>query len=118
MVEALRQQACGGRQVYIMGKGGEHCTVRMGMPKKPKVREREAEASVVKRCPAGLPCSGAGGAGFFPVGEKKYPVLPANGTFARGDRIQKFGWVEGKTACKEKPHTAIRVRQNSFEKFS
>ena len=78
VVEALRQQACGGRQIYIIGKGGEHCTVRMGMPKKPEVREREVEASVVKRCPAGLPCSGAVGAGFFPVGEKKYPVLPAN----------------------------------------
>ena len=57
VVEALRQQACGGRQVYIMGKGGEHCTVRMGMPKKPEAREREVEASVVKRCPAGLPVS-------------------------------------------------------------
>lgn len=78
VVEALRQQACGGRQVYIIGKGGDHCTVRMGMPKKPEVREREVEASVVKRCPAGLPCSGAVGAGVFPVGEKKYPVLPAN----------------------------------------
>ena len=70
VVEALRQQACGGRQIYIIGKGGEHCTVRMGMPKKPEVREREVEASVVKRCPAGLPCSGAVGAGFFPVGGK------------------------------------------------
>jgi hypothetical protein len=116
VVEALRQQACGGRQVYIIGKGGEHCTVRMGMPKKPEVREREVEASVVKRCPAGLPCSGTVGAGVFPVGEKKHPVLPANGTFASGKRIQKCGWVEERTACKEKPHTAIRVRQNSFEK--
>ena len=32
------------------------------------------------------------------------------------ERIHKCGWVEERTACKEKPHTAIRVRQNSFEK--
>ena len=25
------------------------------------------------------------------------------------ERIHKCGWVEGRTACKEKPHTAIRV---------
>ena len=69
---------CVNRRVVVgkyisWGKGGEHCTVRMGMPKKPQVREREVEASVVKRSPAGLPCSGAGGAGFFPVGENNYP---------------------------------------------
>ena len=73
--------------------GGEHCTVRMGMPKKPEVREREVEASVVKRCPAGLPCSGAVDAGVFPVGEKKYPVLPANGTFI--GRTDSRIWVGG-----------------------
>ena len=115
VVEALRQQACGGRQVYIMGKGGEHCTVRMGMTKKPEVREREVEASVVKRCPAGLPCSGAGGAGFFPVGEKRQPFCRRMAR-SSAERIQGYGWVEERTACKEKPHTAIRVRQNSFEK--
>ena len=76
------------------------------MPKKPEVREREVEASVVKRCPAGLPCSGAVGAGFFPVGEKRHAFCRR--THSSAERIQGYGWVEERTACKEKPHTKNR----------
>ena len=82
--------------------GGEHCTVRMGMPKKPEVREREVEASVVKRCPAGLPCSGAGGAGFFPVGEKIYPVLPTNGVHRQNGFKDMGGWRKEPLAKKNR----------------
>ena len=60
-------------------------------------------------------CFGAGGAGFFPVGEKRQPFCRRMAR-SSAERIQGYGWVEERTACKEKPHTAIRVRQNSFEK--
>ena len=64
----------------------------MGMPKKPEVREREVEASVVKRCPAGLPCSGAVGAGVFPVGEKRHPFCQRTPFAGRTDSKM---WVGG-----------------------
>ena len=63
MCEEWWWKRCVNRRVVVgkyisWGKGGgEHCTVRIGMPKKPEARKREVEASVVKRCPAGLPVS-------------------------------------------------------------
>jgi hypothetical protein len=44
-----------------------------------------------RRCPVGLPCSGAADTRFFPVGEKKYPVLQTNGV-RRQNGFINVGW--------------------------
>lgn len=48
-----------------------------------------------RRCPVWLPCSGAVGAGFFPVGEKRHPFCQR--THSSAERIQGYGWVEERT---------------------